>query len=153
MIGRLRTIAALAALAVAAAVAGLALPPLDRDEARFAQASAQMIESGDYIRITFQDEARNKKPAGIYWLQAAAVQTFSSPEARAIWAYRLPSVLGLVIAVIATYGAGCLIVGRRAAFAGAGLLAVTVLAGAEAGIAKTDAMLMGVTAVAMAALA
>jgi 4-amino-4-deoxy-L-arabinose transferase-like glycosyltransferase len=154
MLGRLRTFAVLAALAVAAAIAGLgALPPLDRDEARFAQATVQMLESGDYIRISFQDDARNKKPAGIYWLQAASVQLFSSPEARAIWAYRLPSVLGLLIAVFATYGAGCVLVGRRGAFAGAALLAVSVLAGSEGGIAKTDAMLMGATAAAMAALA
>ena len=31
------------------------LPPLDRDEARFAQASRQMLESGDYISIKFQE--------------------------------------------------------------------------------------------------
>ncbi len=154
MLGRLRTIVALAALAIAAAAAGLtALPPLDRDEARFAQASTQMMESGDYIRISFQDEPRNKKPAGIYWLQAASVQMFSNPEARAIWAYRLPSVLGVVILVLATYGAGCILLGRRAAFAGAALLAVSVLVGAEGGIAKTDAMLAGLTALAMAAVA
>ena len=44
---------------------------IDRDEARFAQATRQMLETGDFLRIRFQDEARNKKPAGIYWLQAA----------------------------------------------------------------------------------
>ncbi|MGD2131713.1 MAG: glycosyltransferase family 39 protein, partial [Maricaulaceae bacterium] len=154
MLGRLRTLAVLAALAIAAAAAGLtALPPLDRDEARFAQASTQMAESGDYLRIYFQDEQRNKKPAGIYWLQAASVQMFSDPEARAIWAYRLPSVLGLVITVIAAYAAGCILLGRRAAFAGAALLAVGVLAGTEAGIAKTDMMLTACVTVAMAALA
>lgn len=154
MIGRLRTLAVLAILAVAAAGAGLdTLPPLDRDEARFAQATTQMIESGDYVRISFQEEARNKKPAGIYWLQALSVRLVSSPEARAIWAYRLPSVLGLIIAVLATYGAGCILVGRRAAFAGAALLAVSVLAGVEGGIAKTDAMLLACTTGAMAALA
>src|SRR6516162_8767255 len=50
---------------------GLAtIPPLDRDEARFAQATRQMLETGDFVRIRFQDEARNKKPIGIYWLQA-----------------------------------------------------------------------------------
>ena len=37
-----------------------ALPVTDRDEARFAQASRQMLESGDFLRIRFQDEARNK---------------------------------------------------------------------------------------------
>ena len=50
------------------------IPPLDRDEARFAQAAKQMIETGDYVDIRFQDEVRYKKPVGIYWLQAAAVK-------------------------------------------------------------------------------
>ena len=43
-----------------------AIPPLDRDEARFAQATRQMLETGDFVRVRFQDESRNKKPAGIY---------------------------------------------------------------------------------------
>jgi 4-amino-4-deoxy-L-arabinose transferase-like glycosyltransferase len=42
------------------------IPPTDRDEARFMQATKQMIETGDYINIHFQDEPRNKKPAGIH---------------------------------------------------------------------------------------
>src|SRR5689334_905075 len=37
------------------------IPPTDRDEARFAQATKQMIESGDYVDIRFQNEARHKK--------------------------------------------------------------------------------------------
>ena len=41
------------------------IPPIDRDEARFAQATKQMLESGDYIDIRFQDEVRYKKPVGI----------------------------------------------------------------------------------------
>src|SRR5215813_5301438 len=49
------------------------IAPIDRDEPRFAQATKQMIESGDYVDIRFQDEVRYKKPVGIYWLQAAAV--------------------------------------------------------------------------------
>ena len=50
------------------------IPPVDRDEARFAQATKQMIESGDFVDIRFQDEVRYKKPVGIYWLQAAVVK-------------------------------------------------------------------------------
>jgi len=65
------------------------IPPVDRDEARFAQATKQMLEAGDYIDIRFQDEVRYKKPVGIYWLQAAVVKTAEGlgvPEARAtIW--------------------------------------------------------------------
>src|SRR5437763_3865650 len=95
-----RPYALLAALCVALYLPGsAAIPPLDRDEARFAQASRQMLETGDFLRIRFQDEARNKKPAGIYWLQAAAVATLSTPESAAIWPYRLPSLVGATIAV------------------------------------------------------
>src|SRR6266550_3387643 len=90
-----RPYALLAALCFALYLPGIAaIPPLDRDEARFAQASRQMLETGDFLRIRFQDEARNKKPAGIYWLQAASVAAFSTPESSAIWPYRLPSFAG-----------------------------------------------------------
>src|SRR5579864_821275 len=79
-----------------------AIPPLDRDEARFAQATRQMLETGDFLRIRFQDEARNRKPAGIYWLQAAAVGAFSTPASTAIWPYRLPSLVGGIAAALLT---------------------------------------------------
>src|SRR3954447_26547613 len=46
------------------------IPAIDRDEARFAQASKQMVESGELVDIHFQDEVRYKKPIGIYWLQS-----------------------------------------------------------------------------------
>src|SRR3977135_2942381 len=45
------------------------IPLIDRDEARFAQATKQMVETGDLVDIRFQDEVRNKKPAGDHWLQ------------------------------------------------------------------------------------
>ncbi|MCG8443237.1 MAG: glycosyltransferase family 39 protein [Caulobacterales bacterium] len=149
-----RTLIILALLAAAAGWAGLAsLPPLDRDEARYAQASAQMLESGDFVRIRYLDQPRHKKPVGIHWLQAGAVSAFSHVDARAIWAYRLPSLMGAVLAVLATYVAGAMLLGRGPAAMGAALLGVSVLLGAEAGIAKTDAVLAGFTALVMAGLA
>ena len=42
------------------------LPVLDRDEARYAQSSKQMIENNNYFSINFQNEYRSKKPIGIY---------------------------------------------------------------------------------------
>ena len=42
------------------------IPPVDRDEARFAQATKQMVESGDYVDIRFQEDVRYKKPVSIY---------------------------------------------------------------------------------------
>lgn len=146
---------ALAALiAFLAGLPGLmAMPPLDRDEARFAQATAQMLESDDYVVIRFQDGPRFKKPVGIHWLQAASVSVFSSPEARQIWAYRIPSLLGAMLAAAAcAWGAGAFFERRTALLAGA-MLGASFLVSTEAFIAKTDSMLAGTTALALAALA
>ena len=52
------------------------IPPVDRDEAYFAQATKQMIETGDYVDIRYQDDVLYRKPVGIYWLQAAAVKVW-----------------------------------------------------------------------------
>jgi 4-amino-4-deoxy-L-arabinose transferase-like glycosyltransferase len=143
--------------AFVAFVAGLpglmAMPVLDRDEARFAQATAQMLERDDYVVIRFQDAPRFKKPVGIHWLQAASVSLLSSPEARQIWAYRIPSLLGAMLAAAAcAWGAGAFWSGRAAALAGA-MLGASFLLSTEAFIAKTDAALAGTTTLAMAALA
>ena len=133
---------------------GLAsLPVTDRDEARFAQASRQMLERHDFLDIRFQDEARNKKPAGIYWLQAAAVSLFSDAESAAIWPYRVPSMLGAVAAVLLSFGMGSAVVGRKAAFLGAALLAASVELVVEAHLAKTDAVLLACVTAAQWALA
>ena len=99
------------------------IPPIDRDEARFAQATKQMVESGDFVDIRFQDEVRYKKPVGIYWLQAAAVETASAlglPRAQVrIWLYRVPSLIGAIGAVLLTYWTALAFVTRRGAiFAG-----------------------------------
>ena len=52
-------------------------PVLDRDEARYAQSTKQMLETGNYKSIKFQNTLRSKKPVGIYWFQAFAVNIFS----------------------------------------------------------------------------
>jgi len=133
------------------------IPPVDRDEARFAQASKQMLESHEYIDIRFQDEVRYKKPVGIYWLQAAAVKAGEAvgvPQARTtIWLYRLPSLAGAILAVLFTYWAALAFVARRAALVAALMMASSVLLGVEARLAKTDAMLLFTAVAAMGALA
>lgn len=130
-----------------------AMPPLDRDESRYMQATSQMFETGDFVRISFQDDPRNKKPIGIHWAQAAVVGPAGAAEARATPAFRIPSLLGALIACWATFWIGARLISREVGLvAGAGL-AATVLIGTEAGIAKTDAALAGAIAVAMAGLA
>ena len=133
------------------------IPPVDRDEARFAQATKQMLESGQYVDIRFQDEVRYKKPVGIYWLQAAAVKAGEAvgiPQARTtIWLYRLPSLFGAISAVLLTYWTALAFVARRTALLAALMMASSVLLGVEARLAKTDAVLLLTCVAAMGALA
>jgi 4-amino-4-deoxy-L-arabinose transferase-like glycosyltransferase len=135
----------------------LSLQPMDRDEPRFAQATKQMLESGDYVAIRFQDEARNKKPVGIYWLQAAAVSAgeaagVSEPRGR-IWLYRLPSLAAALASVLLTYWAALAFLAAPEAFVAAALMAATILLGVEARLGKTDATVTATVIAAMGALA
>src|SRR5215475_10706146 len=133
------------------------IPPIDRDEARFAQATKQMVETGDFVDIRFQDDVRYKKPVGIYWMQAAAVETASAlglarPQAR-IWIYRIPSLIGAIGAVLLTYWTALAFVTRRGAILAALIMCSCILLGVEARLAKTDAMLELTVIAAMGAMA
>jgi 4-amino-4-deoxy-L-arabinose transferase-like glycosyltransferase len=133
------------------------IAPIDRDEARFAQATKQMIESGDYVDIRFQDEVRYKKPVGIYWLQAAAVragEALGVPQANTtIWLYRIPSLIGALGAVLLTYWTALAFVSRRSACLAALMLAASIMLGIEARLAKTDAVLLATVIAAMGVMA
>ena len=132
-----------------------ALPPGDRDESRFAQATKQMVETGDYVRIMNGAEARNRKPIGIHWLQAPfalAARAAGVAEGNPIWPYRVPSVLGGLLAVLATHALGRRLAGERAGLLAGMMLGASVLLVVEVHIAKTDAALLGATTLAMGVL-
>lgn len=133
---------------------GLAsLPPIDRDESRFVQATKQMVETGDYVDIRFQDMSRYQKPVGIYWLQSAAVTLSGEGAGAPIWIYRLVSALGIAIAVVAIAWTGASLFGVNAGLA-AGLIMAAIFATAfEGRDAKTDAMLLACCVAAQGALA
>ena len=141
-------------LTLAMVLPGLAsLPVVDRDEARFAQASVQMAETGDLLNIRLQDEARNKKPAAAYWAQTAMIKTFARDGDRRIWAHRIPSVLAALLSILALYWGGQRMVGRQAAVLGCVLLATSLIFVFESHIAKTDALLCAATTLIFASLA
>ncbi len=127
-------------------------PATDRDESRFAQATRQMVDTGDYIHIRVGDEERNKKPVGIHWAQATSVHLLEATglgTRRDIWAYRIPSLLGAILAVLATFQFGRTLVGRRSALLAAAMLAGCMVVMVEAHIAKTDAALLATITAAM----
>ncbi|WP_449411518.1 ArnT family glycosyltransferase [Methylobacterium komagatae] len=153
-----RACAALALLCLLLFLPGQAsLQPMDRDEPRFAQATKQMLETGDFVAIRFQDEARNKKPVGIYWAQAAAVaagDALGVPHARTqIALYRIPSLFGALASVLLAYWGALAFLASREALLAAALYGACLMLNAEAHLAKTDALLAACATASLAALA
>ncbi|MBW4650390.1 MAG: glycosyltransferase family 39 protein [Kastovskya adunca ATA6-11-RM4] len=69
---------------------------VDETEPLFAEASRQMLETGDWITPYFNGETRFDKPALIYWTQAIAYKLIGVNE----WAVRLPSALAAIALMV-----------------------------------------------------
>ena len=112
-----------ALVALLAGLPGLLMTPvLDRTEARTVQVSARMLDRGDWVDTRYDKEDRLRTAAGLHWLQAASTAAFSDVEDRDIRPYRLPSLLGAMLAAwacawgaSALFGAGATL-GRRFQF-------------------------------------
>ncbi len=147
LIGKRWFVPSFIAVIVLAVLAGHhSLEVIDRDEARFAQASKQMLLSGDFITPRFMDDLRAKKPVGIYWLQSASAAVAGHMD---IASYRLPSVLGMVVSLFLTglfarrLWPPCGDVPHLPVLAML-LLAASPVVLAEAHLAKTDSVLLAV---------
>ncbi len=121
----------------------LTLPALDRDESRYAQASRQMLESGNYVDIRFGAEPRYKKPIAIYWLQSTTTAIAGGGAHGMVWTYRIASLIGGLIGVWLTFWCAGAILPREGAFLAALLMGSSVLLTAESTIATTDAVQIG----------
>lgn len=144
------------------------IPPVDRDESRFAQASRQMFESvalpegerdpalhsGGLAVPMVAEKPRLNKPPLIYWLQAgsAAVLTGRDPLEDAIWMYRVPSLVAGLVIVLATWRIGCSMFDPRVGWVGACLLAVSPVFVWEAHQARSDMVMVAWTVLAMGQL-
>ncbi|HEY3638117.1 MAG TPA: glycosyltransferase family 39 protein [Rhizomicrobium sp.] len=130
----------------------MSLPPLDRDESRFAEASRQMVETGNYVDIRFANVPRYNKPVGIYWLQAGSAQLWGMEFRGRIWVYRLPSWLGGLLASWFLYVLARSIAPPATALIASLLLETTLLLTGESTIATTDAALLATVIAAQYAL-
>lgn len=131
----------------------LVMPIIDRDEGRFVQATTQMLETGDYININYQDTPRHKKPIGIHWFQAASVKATSKVEARDPLSFRWPSILGAALAAFACAWGASRLFGTKVGYKAGFLFGVSFMLATEAFIAKTDALMTGFTTLVMSAFA
>jgi 4-amino-4-deoxy-L-arabinose transferase-like glycosyltransferase len=146
---------ALAALVALAAVlpALLTLPVTDRSEARLAEASAQMLEDHDFAAAAVDEELRDRSPLAVHWLQAAAAAAVSDPEARQIWAFRIPAAIGAMAAAAACAWGGAALFGPSAGFLAGAMLGSSLLLGAAGAIDAPGALLCAGVTLAVSAMA
>ena len=72
------------------------LPLIDRDEPRFAEASREMIERGDYVVPFFNNHFRFDKPPLTYWAQVASYKIFGEND----FAARFPSTIAAALTAV-----------------------------------------------------
>jgi 4-amino-4-deoxy-L-arabinose transferase-like glycosyltransferase len=85
------------------------LPLIDRDEPRFAEASREMRQSGDFLVPRLNGEYRFDKPPLIYWCQVLAYDILGEND----FAARLPSVIFAALTAVATWMYSSRIFGPR----------------------------------------
>jgi 4-amino-4-deoxy-L-arabinose transferase-like glycosyltransferase len=78
------------------------IPLVDRDEPRFAEASREMRERGDYVIPYFNDKYRFDKPALIYWTQMASYSLFGEND----FAARFPSTVAAALTAVLLFAWG-----------------------------------------------
>src|SRR5947209_11170724 len=78
------------------------LPLIDRDEPRFAEASREMLERGDYIVPHFNNQLRLDKPPIAYWAQVASYKIFGETD----FAAPFPSAIAAAVVAISIFAWG-----------------------------------------------
>ncbi len=127
----------LAVLALSVPQAAL-LPLLDRDEPRFAEASREMLQSGNFIVPTFNHAPRYAKPPLIYWCQAASYLIFGENA----FAARLPSLLATAATACLLYAWGVRLGTEQTGIAAALSYAFCFQAIQQGRVATADALLI-----------
>ncbi len=109
------------------------LPLIDRDEPRFAEASREMIERGDYVVPYFNNQYRFDKPPLTYWAQVASYGIFREND----FAARFPSVIAAALIALSILAWGTRIGGERVGWRAAVIftLSLQVFVHAKAGVA------------------
>src|SRR5204863_6094265 len=85
------------------------LPLIDRDEPRFAEASREMIQRGDYVVPYFNDHLRLDKPPLTYWAQTVSYRIFGQND----FAARFPSAVAAALTALVIFSWGRRIAGEK----------------------------------------
>ncbi len=135
--------AALVLLALVCYLPGvLRLPPVDRTEVVYAQAARDMLKRGDLIDAQFHGERAPFRPIGITWLQMASAKLLGKHVRGAIATYRLPSLIGGILAVLSVWWLLGPLLGSRGALISAALFAVSPIVALQAQLAIPEGPLL-----------
>lgn len=75
------------------------IPVIDIDAAQYASMSREMLENNSYLKLYDLGNDYLDKPPMLFWLSSISMRLFGVYD----WAYRIPSVLMLLLAIYATY--------------------------------------------------
>jgi 4-amino-4-deoxy-L-arabinose transferase-like glycosyltransferase len=109
MIRPLHLLLLFVAVAIIDSLGNNTLPLIDRDEPRFAEASREMRQSGDFVIPRVNGEYRFDKPPLIYWCQVASAKVFGESD----FSVRFPSVLFAAATAVLTAIWGARLYGPR----------------------------------------
>ena len=117
----------------------LGIPLIDIDAAQYASMSREMATTGNYLQLYDLGKDYLDKPPLLFWLSSFSIQLFGVHD----WAYRLPSILCLGLALWSVYRFTLIYYNELTA-----QLSVLVLASSQAFIlmahdVRCDTMLMG----------
>jgi len=132
-------VVSLLAACIVCVIGMFGIPLIDIDAAQYASMSREMASTGNYLQLFDLGVDYLDKPPLLFWLSSLSIQIFGVYD----WAYRLPSILCLGLALWSTYRFTILYYNKLVA-----QLAVLVLATSQAFIlmahdVRCDTMLMG----------
>jgi len=139
-IGTPWTVAILIALAVMSIYLFMATRTTlwDRDEPRFARATVEMIESGNYLVPTFNNDLWPDKPVMFYWLMSLPIRLFGPTE----FACRFFAAVGTALTCLLTFFVGQRLLGVKAGLWAMVILASTLMMLCIGTAATADAVLL-----------
>ncbi len=142
-------IISLTAILMVYCIGALAIPLMDVDAAQYASISREMLDKQSYLQLFDLNADYLDKPPMLFWLSALFMKIFGIYD----WAYRIPSLLFLGIALFATFHFAKLYYNITTA-----RLATLILASSQAFFlishdVRTDTMLVGWVMAAICAIA
>jgi 4-amino-4-deoxy-L-arabinose transferase-like glycosyltransferase len=89
----------LSAIIVVHIIGAYSIPLMDIDAAQYASISREMLERNSFLQIYDLGKDYLDKPPMLFWLSALSMKIFGIYD----WAYRIPSLIFLGVALFATF--------------------------------------------------